>query len=173
MTYGQAKKQVLYLMDELKPKADLLEKLPGYFDMGQKEVARYYPLWREAEYGPGQARELPTDCWEPWLVLAQGKVLAVWSDVSGFAGLPERFTLRYKALPGEITAGTGENTALDTPEEAIPAVLYFVAAKCQEMEYDQRYFQNFFAEYQGQLANLATLEKGVALVEPGGAPWLD
>lgn len=166
MTYGEAKKRVLQLMDELNPKEDLTEKLPLFFDMGQKEVARYYPIWRTAAYEADTPRELPADCWEPQEVLADGRVLALWDRTAGFEGLPERFNLRYKAWPADVSGLTGEGEELDTPQEAVLAVLYFVAAKCQEMEYDQRYFQNFFSEYQGQLANLAALARGVAVVEP-------
>lgn len=165
MTYGEAKSRVLQLMDENKPRDDLTSKLPAYFDMGQKEVARYYPIWRDAEYGPDTPRELPGDCWEPGVVLVGGEVWAIWDRQARFTGLPEGFTLRYKAWPATVTAGTEEGAELDTSEEALLAVLYFVAAKCQEMEYDQRYFQNFFSEYQGQLANLAALAQGLAVVE--------
>lgn len=47
MTLGEAKSEVLKLLDETKPKADLTGKLDRFFDMGQKEVALYYPIWRE------------------------------------------------------------------------------------------------------------------------------
>lgn len=50
MTYGEAKSRCLKMQDELKPKSDLLEKLPGFFDAAQKEVAQYYPIWREKRY---------------------------------------------------------------------------------------------------------------------------
>lgn len=166
MTYGEAKKRVLQLMDEVNPKADLTEKLPLFFDMGQKEVARYYPIWRTAVYTEDTPRALPADCWEPGEIVVDGRVLALWDRMAKFDGLPEAFDLHYKAWPAAVTEGTEEGTEMDTPEEAMLAVLYFVAAKCQEMEYDQRYFQNFFSEYQGQLANLAALAQGVAVVEP-------
>lgn len=38
--YGEAKSRCLKMQDELKPKSDLLEKLPGFFDAAQKEVAQ-------------------------------------------------------------------------------------------------------------------------------------
>lgn len=47
MTLGEAKSEVLKLLDETKPKADPTGKLDRFFDMGQKEVALYYPIWRE------------------------------------------------------------------------------------------------------------------------------
>ena len=46
MTLGEAKSEVLKLLDETKPKADLTGRLDRFFDMGQKEVALYYPIWR-------------------------------------------------------------------------------------------------------------------------------
>ena len=44
MMLGDAKSEVLKLLDETKPKVDLTGKLDRFFDMGQKEVALYYPI---------------------------------------------------------------------------------------------------------------------------------
>lgn len=60
------------MQDELKPKSDLLEKLPGFFDAAQKEVAQYYPIWREKRYSETDERTLPADCWEPWTIQGDG-----------------------------------------------------------------------------------------------------
>ena len=165
MTYGEAKKRVLHLMDELQPKADLQDKLPAFFDMGQKEVAKYYPIWREKVYGPDDERVLPADCWEPMFVVSYG-VMEHWDPLGQFEEFGDSFTLHYKAWPATVNENTADSTELDTPEEAMLAVIYFVAAKSQEMEYDQRFFANFFAEYQGQLSNLSDRAQGVAVVQP-------
>ena len=165
MTYGEAKTRVLKLMDELKPKSDLTDKLPGFFDAGQKEVALYCPIWRTQEYEADSPRVLPEDCLEPGAVLAAGKVVCSWPQGRSWE-LPETFTLRYQARPKTITESTSESEPLEVSEEAAQAVILYVAAKCQEMEHDQRFFQNFFAEYQGALANLSDRVAGAAYVIP-------
>ncbi len=165
MKYGEAKARCLELQDEMKPKADLLEKLPGFFDTGQKEVAQYYPIWREKAYTAEDARVLPADCWKPWTVNAGG-VVQTWDQDAGFAGLPEEFTLSYKAWPKTITADTPDDEELDTPEEAVLAVIYFAAAACQQMEHDQRFFSTFYSQYQGKMQNLMQDTRSVAVVVP-------
>ena len=57
----RAKERLKQLLDESKPKADLTGKLDRFFDMGQKEVALYYPIYRTKEYAAGEARALPGD----------------------------------------------------------------------------------------------------------------
>ena len=61
---------------------------------------------------------------------------------------------------------------LDLPEEAAPAVIFYAAAQCNSMEYDQRFFQSFYAQYQGKLANLTANPQGpfavVEVEEHGG-----
>ena len=58
---------------------------------------------------------------------------------------------------------------LEVAEEAASAVLFYVAAQCNSMEYDQRFFQSFYAQYQGKMANLAAEQQGpVAVVEVSG-----
>lgn len=165
MTYGEAKARVLKLMDELKPKNDLLSKLPGFFDAGQKEVALYCPIWRTQEYDADTPRILPEDCLKPSAVLVDGQVVCSWPYGRSWE-LPETFTLRYQARPKTITESTSENEPLEVSEEAAQAVILYVAAKCQEMEHDQRFFGNFFSEYQGALANLSDRAEGVAYVIP-------
>ena len=165
MTYGEAKTRVLKLMDELKPKSDLTGKLPGFFDAGQKEVALYCPIWRTQEYEADSPRMLPEDCLEPGAVLVDGHVVCSWPYGRNWE-LPEVFTLRYQARPKTITESTSDSELLEISEEAAQAVILYVAAKCQEMEHDQRFFQNFFAEYQGALANLSDRVAGVAYVIP-------
>ena len=59
MTLGEAKKRVLLLLDESKPKNDLTSKLDRFFDMGQKEVALYYPIYKIKPYFDDDDRVLP------------------------------------------------------------------------------------------------------------------
>ena len=113
MTLGEAKKRLLILLDESKPKADLTGKFNLFLDMGQKEVALYYPIYRVKEYA-------------------------------------------------------ADSMVLDLPEEAAPAVIFYAAAQCNSMEYDQRFFQSFYAQYQGKLSNLSGQADGPAAVVTGG-----
>ena len=79
MTLGEAKSEVLKLLDETKPKADPTGKLDRFFDMGQKEVALYYPIWREKTYAAEDEKTLPQDCCKPvsytHLVRPNGKIM--------------------------------------------------------------------------------------------------
>lgn len=163
MTYGEAKKQCLKMQDELKPKSDLTDKLPGFFDAAQKEVAQYYPIWRTQNYDYMDERILPADCWKPWSI-THGCFTWFWTDDTKFDGLPDRFALKYKAWPQTITAETPDSYELETQEEAVLAVIYLVAAMCQQMEYDQRYFSTFYSQYQGKMQNLMGDSQGVAVV---------
>ena len=69
MMLGDAKSEVLKLLDETKPKVDLTWKLDRFFDMGQKEVALYYPIWREKTYAAEDEKTLPQDCYKPRYVI--------------------------------------------------------------------------------------------------------
>ena len=48
--------------------------------------------------------------------------------------------------------------------QAVLAVILFVAAQTQSMEYDHRFFQSFYAQYQGKLSNLSGQADGPAAV---------
>lgn len=86
------------------------------------------------------------------------------------AALPQgAFTLRYEARPADIPENAPDSLELEVAEEAASAVLFYVAAQCNSMEYDQRFFQSFYAQYQGKMANLAAEQQGpVAVVEVSG-----
>ena len=166
MTLGQAKERLKQLLDESKPKADLTGKLDRFFDMGQKEVALYYPIYRTKEYAAGEARALPGDFFRGCQVVADG----VWHAYDPAAALPQgAFTLRYEARPADIPENAPDSLELEVAEEAASAVLFYVAAQCNSMEYDQRFFQSFYAQYQGKMVNLAAEQQGpVAVVEVSG-----
>lgn len=164
MTLGEAKSEVLKLLDEAKPKADLTGKLDRFFDMGQKEVALYYPIWREKVYTSQDEKVLPQDCYKPRYVIVDGII----HPCIKYVPLPDAFTLRYEAYPADITENAPDETAFDLLDEAVPAVILFVAAQTQSMEYDQRFFQSFYAQYQGKLANLSGMADGPAAVVTGG-----
>lgn len=164
MTLGQAKSEVLKLLDETKPKADLTGKLDRFFDMGQKEAALYCPIWREKAYAAQDEKTLPQDCCKPRWVIADG----IAHPYSRHAPLPDAFVLRYEAYPADIPDNAPDETKFDLPDEAMLAVILFVAAQTQSMEYDQRFFHSFYAQYQGKLANLSAMRGGPAAVVTGG-----
>jgi hypothetical protein len=173
MTLYEAKEQLYKLLDEVRPAADLVNKLDRLFDMGQKEVALYVPIWREKTYAVGEVAALPKDCRQPVYLLADGKYTpccAAWWNPDGLpvAALPETFTLRYKAVPTDIADGAAGETELEVPEEAALAVVLFVAAQCNSTEYDQRFFQSFYSQYQGKLSNLAAQETQPVAAVVGG-----
>ena len=164
MTLGEAKSEVLKLLDETKPKADLTGRLDRFFDMGQKEVALYYPIWREKTYAAEDEKTLPQDCCKPRYVIVDG----IAHPYTKYSQLPDAFTLRYEAYPADIPDNAPDETEFDLPDEAVLAVIFFAAAQTQSMEYDQRFFQSFYAQYQGKLSNLSGQADGPAAVVTGG-----
>ena len=164
MTLGEAKSEVLKLLDETKPKADLTGRLDRFFDMGQKEVALYYPIWREKTYAAEDEKTLPQDCCKPRYVIVDG----IAHPYTKYSQLPDAFTLRYEAYPADIPDNAPDETEFDLPDEAVLAVIFFAAAQTQSIEYDQRFFQSFYAQYQGKLSNLSGQADGPAAVVTGG-----
>ena len=141
-----------------------LGKLDRFFDMGQKEVALYYPIWREKTYAAEDEKTLPQDCCKPRYVIVDG----IAHPYTKYSQLPDAFTLRYEAYPADIPDNAPDETEFDLPDEAVLAVIFFAAAQTQSMEYDQRFFQSFYAQYQGKLSNLSGQADGPAAVVTGG-----
>ena len=90
------------------------------------------------------------------------------SPYTKYSQLPDAFTLRYEAYPADIPDNAPDETEFDLPDEAVLAVILFVAAQTQSMEYDQRFFQSFYAQYQGKLSNLSGMTDGPTAVVMGG-----
>ena len=161
MTLGEAKARVRALLDETGENPAGEGRLERFFEMGQREIALYWPPYREQVYGAADARVLPGDCDCPLLIRwPEGRAAAFDPAV----GLPAEgvFLLCYRPQIAPILPGAAEDTPLTLDEEANEALLFFVAAQCCAMEEDQRYFQNFYAQYQGRLANLSLYPKGPA-----------
>lgn len=123
MTLGEAKSEVLKLLDETKPKVDLTGKLDRFFDMGQKEVALYYPIWREKTYAAEDEKTLPQDCCKPRYVIVDG----IAHPYTKYSQLPDAFTLRYEAYPADIPDNAPDETEFD-----------FQHLSAQRVAYDQR-----------------------------------
>lgn len=159
MTLGEAKERLKILLDESNPKSDLTNKFNRLFDMAQKKVALSDPVYGTVFYAAGSAKDLPDDCYRPRQVIIDGAPFAY----DAFAGIPDvDCTLRYETRMSDITTSTSDTTEFDLPEEAIPALIYWVAAQCQSVEYDRRYFETFMAEYNAEVMSLEA--KGPAAV---------
>ncbi len=179
MTYGEAKSRVLKILDETKPKADVLGKLPSFFDIAQLEVAGVSPLKKSALIGKGKgefAVPLPAEFWKVrrvWVVDEYGRTpfdryFAYPHELRIFMVDALTLELEYNARPTTIDAQTADDFPLELSDEANDAMLFFVAAQCHSTEYDQRFFNSFYAQYQGRLQNLAANEPAVATVVGGG-----
>lgn len=161
---GQLKTLVLKLLDESRPKNDLTEKIPVFMDAAQKEVSLYCPI--RAQYTLMEAEEAPPDLRKvlsvrdesgtpvPYYTMpsATGTVLVA-------ASYPAE--VEYERIPDDITASTPQDSLLELPERAVLAMAYYIAAQCNSLEYDQRFFQSFYAQYQGKLQNLSNDPEGV------------
>lgn len=157
-TVGSVRKLVYKLLDESKPKKDLTDKIPVYMDTAQKEVSLYCPIYATEEYDGDDI--LPARCRRVTRVLGEDgqpieyQVIRLY-DGNYLQSATYPCILEYESIPADITEETDDDTLLEIPEKAALAVAYYVAAQCNSLEYDQRFFQSFFAQYQGKLANLA------------------
>lgn len=163
MNLGELKTLVYKLLDESRPKTDLTEKIPVFVDAGQKEVSIYAPIWRQEQYEADG--ELPMDCRRPDRVVDESGTPLAWHVVQGMDTktlAAERYPciLVYEAIPADVTDKTPDGKELEIGEQAALAVVLYVAAQCNSLEYDQRFFQSFYAQYQGKLANLAGAPDG-------------
>ncbi len=162
MQLGQAKARLFALLDETGADSAMNSRLDHFFDIGQREICLYYPIYKRADYAEGDPRALPEDCFAPVQLIGPGGDARA-ADAA--RGLPEgAFTLVYQARPDPLPSGAADDTPLSLPDEAADALVFFVAAQCMATEQDQRFFQNFFAEYQGRLAGLSGMTAGPAAV---------
>lgn len=164
VTYGQLKALVLKLLDESNPKNDLTVKIPVFADTAQREVSLYCPV-RVVLPVEGDTL-LPEDCRRVTSVLSMQAEASVEYRViqtaDGALLQSEVYPalIWYEKIPESITSTTEVDYELELPEKAVLAMAYYIAAQCNSMEYDQRFFQSFFAQYQGKLANLAADSTG-------------
>lgn len=162
---GQVRALVYKLLDESKPKKDLTAKIPVYMDTAQAEISLYCPVYRTEEYEADDL--LPGGCRRANRVLDEdGRPVdyrvAQLYDGQYLQAAKYPCVLEYEAVPERITDETPDDALLELPEKAALAMAYYVAAQCNSLEYDQRFFQSFFAQYQGKLQNLAAEVNGPA-----------
>lgn len=163
-TVAQLKTLVLKLLDESSPKNDLTAKIPVFMDTAQKEVSLYCPI--RAQWRAEAGGTVPADVRKVLSVRAENGSAVPYQTRTGADGLvleAESYPVlvEYEKIPDDITAGTPQDAPLELPERAVLAMAYYIAAQCNSLEYDQRFFQSFFAEYQGKLQNLANDPEGV------------
>lgn len=164
VTYGQLKALVLKLLDEANPKNDLTAKIPVFADTAQREVSLYCPV-RVVLPVEGDTL-LPEDCrrvtsvtTRPFGESVEYRVVQT-QDGAQLQADAYPALIWYEKIPESITSTTEADYELELPEKAVLAMAYYIAAQCNSMEYDQRFFQSFFAQYQGKLANLAADSTG-------------
>lgn len=178
MTIGELKEKVLKLLDESRPKNDLTQKIPVFVDAGQKEVSIYAPVFAVQEYL--QSGALPEACRKVVRVTDEDGTPIGYSVIQTVLGKKLKADLypcllTYEKVPDTVNAATSADSELEISEKAALAVVLYVAAQCNSMEYDQRFFQSFFAQYQGKLQNLAADPQGPVLtvVQDTGLPdWM-
>lgn len=163
-TVAQLKTLVLKFLDESSPKNDLTAKIPVFMDTAQKEVSLYCPI--RAQWRADAAGTVPADLRKVLSVRTENGSAVPYQTRTGADGLvleAESYPVlvEYEKIPEEITAATPQETLLELPERAVLAMAYYIAAQCNSLEYDQRFFQSFYAQYQGKLQNLASDPEGV------------
>ena len=163
-TVGQLKDLVLKLLDESKPKTDLTGKIPVFMDTAQKEVSLYCPI--RAQYQAQADTTVPEDLRKILSVRQEDGTAVPYYTVPGETGTVlvaavYPVDVEYEKIPADITAATEADYKLELPERAVLAMAYYIATQCNSLEYDQRFFQSFFAQYQGKLQNLSNDPEGV------------
>ncbi len=163
-TVAQLKTLVLKLLDESSPKNDLTAKIPVFMDTAQKEVSLYCPI--RAMWIAETGGTVPDTLRKVLSVRAEDGTAVPYQTRAGTDGIVLKaesypVLVEYEKIPENITAETPQDTLLELPERAVLAMAYYIAAQCNSLEYDQRFFQSFYAQYQGKLQNLASDPEGV------------
>lgn len=158
MTVGRVRQLVYKLLDESKPKSDLTAKLPQFIDAAQKEISLYCPIQKAMTLA--EDVEVPADFRRVVRVVGPAGMPVDWNLYEGSGEkkvLAKEYPaiLLYEKIPEDIQDTVQDEQELELPERALMAVVFFVAAQCNSLEYDQRFFQSFYAQYQGKLANLS------------------
>lgn len=170
MTYAEVKNLLLKLIDESKPKSDITEKLPTFFDSAQKKLAMYYPIYRTKNYTQDDVKIVPEDFGRAFRVFdenEQAKRFKIKDKIIMCSA--DNFELVYEAVPQDLPLNVADDYLMETQAEAKLALVFYVAAMLNQTEYDQRFFSSYYAQYQGELQNLnATARQPLAVPINGG-----
>ncbi|MEG2421481.1 MAG: hypothetical protein RSB55_08010 [Oscillospiraceae bacterium] len=146
MTLGDGKRKVLLLMDEYSsggtptPDADIDEKMNDFFDLAQKNVARYQRIVRQYKpvlpagaAGKTQSMKMPADFGELFRVWRDGKLYGGYQWRGNSILLPTEdvslVEVEYFATPKAIPAGAPPSYEFEVSEDAAACLPYFVAAQ--------------------------------------------
>lgn len=167
MTLGEGKRKVLKLLDEyssggaLTTDRDIENKMTDFFDMAQKDVAKFRPIYKEQTYdlqGSGeQLLPLPEDCAGIFRVHLDGDAYRYFSQRGKFLVIPEgageSVLLQYKAVPGTIPTDAADDYAFEVDEEAAACMPFYVASMqlIPDLVVD---WGGYWSIYQSMLANL-------------------
>ena len=158
MTVGRVRQLVYKLLDESKPKSDLTAKIPQFIDAAQKEISLYCPIQKAVTLM--EDVDIPEDFRRVLRVIGPDGVPLPWqmSEATGERQIHVQYypaVMLYEKIPDDVPDTVQDEQELELPERTLMAVVFFVAAQCNSLEYDQRFFQSFYAQYQGKLANLS------------------
>lgn len=167
MTLGEGKRKVLKLLDEyssggtLTTDRDIENKMTDFFDMAQKDVAKFRPIYKEQTYtlqGSGeQLLPLPEDCAGIFRVHLDGLLFGRYAQRGKFiavsADAGETLLLQYKAVPGTIPTDAADDYAFEVDEEAAACMPFYVASMqlIPDLVVD---WGGYWSIYQNMLANL-------------------
>lgn len=168
MTYKNAKALLLKIIDETKPQTDTLDKLRDFFDMGQKEIALYYPVCKEAFYEEGDEKLLPEDCFKVIDVISSFGSEAYYIQNKKIACGQGSFTLQYMAVPKSLPEKPQDDFAFQLGDEAMMALVLFTAAQLNNNDDSQAAYQCYWAQYQNKLQNMCAAPNCKCAVVLGG-----
>lgn len=169
MTYISAKNLLLKILDETKPQAETLNKLRDFFDMGQKEIFLYYPLCKTVFYDESDEKALPQNCFRVIDVKTEHGSTSFLIENGKIVCRENSFTLQYAAFPESLPENPKDDFVFQLCDEAIMALVLFVAAQLNNNDDSQGVYQSYWAQYQNKLQNLCAAPNcGCAFVRGGG-----
>ena len=177
MNYPTFEKKVFFSLDEKmtgNTANDIRRKLPYLADTAQKVVAQYAKIYRSFACDVTDTDThiiLPDDIYHvEYAVDEQGAYVLGFrehADNTVTFSAPGTYTLWYSKIPDAVPTENNENYVFELQDLACEIMILGVCASIQRMEYDLRYFTNFFTEYQGMLQNLNPRLFGAVIVTGG------
>ena len=144
MTLGEGKKKVYELLDEysaggtVETDEDIELKMADFFDMAQKDVAKYKRIVKTKKINREAGRteySMPADMEKLYRVWVDGRVRNNRYDFrAGRIIIPmmdpsEEIIIEYFAIPETISAETEDSYEFELPDDACNLLPYFVAAQ--------------------------------------------
>ncbi|MCQ2438875.1 MAG: hypothetical protein MJ074_03825 [Oscillospiraceae bacterium] len=143
MTLGEAKEQVLRLLDEYGGgDTELEERIGGLIDLGQKRLAGIQKTVKAVELDCTQTEwELPEDALGFYRLWVNGRQVRTPRRIGGKLVLPagaKSAVLEYFRLPARVDDTTEDTAELELSESAAACLPYLVAGEllCADMVQD-------------------------------------